>query len=254
MREIYLISIKVIRINLYLWSNPTHNYSNYNLLTQNPSPGLAPGMLPASRLHTRHSIGNGWGTSPRHASLTQFSIIYQISIQYRLLMRYQTCVGERIQIPYVRQSYTHYNIRYSNHLIIQYEIHSIAIKKLNVFITLFYKDIIFVKIICMRTHFIHNIPKTHNRQLFCSFTQINTVLLLRRQYKINKRNFVVILNEVKNLHIRFFSDSLIHGEGIISFRIIRVYSCYSWSKQILGDGWKGGDLNYGNTPSITKTG
>jgi len=38
--------------------------------------------------------------------------------------------------------------------------------KSGMLITHFYKGIIFVKILCMRTHFIHNKPKTYNWQLW----------------------------------------------------------------------------------------
>lgn len=116
--------IKTIRI----WSNQTNNHTYYNYSLRKASQGLAPGWLWASQPHTRHDWGNGWGGSPRHASPTQLAIIYRISIPYRLLMHYQTCLGERIRVHYIRHSHTHYIIRWDNHLTIQYGIHCISVK------------------------------------------------------------------------------------------------------------------------------
>jgi hypothetical protein len=175
---------------------------------------LARGMPPASRPHTRHSIGNGWGTSPRHAPSFQLVTIYRTNILYRLLMHYETYLGERVQVLYVNQSYNHCNIYWDNLLFIQYSIHSVAIKKLDVFITPFYKTFIFVKIICMRTHFIHNKPKTHNWQYV-------DMKILRLQIK---------------RYSSYLYKEIFEFCNIIIFQSI----CFG------GNGWKGGDLNYGN--------
>jgi len=107
-----------------------HSYS-YQQLTYNSVTikWLSRGMPPPSRRHTRHSIGNGWGTSPRHASPTHLVTIYQINTLYHLLMHYQTCLSKRIQLLYVRQSYTRCSICWGNLLFIQYDIHSNASSK-----------------------------------------------------------------------------------------------------------------------------
>jgi len=85
-------------------------------------------MPPASNRYTRHDWGNGYGGSPRHASATRLFNKFQISIQYRLITRFQTCIGDCIRVHYVRHSYTHCIIRWDNHLVIQYGIHCISVK------------------------------------------------------------------------------------------------------------------------------
>ena len=218
MREIYLIAIKVLRKNLYLWSNQTNNHTYYYLVRK-ASQGLARGMPPASNQYTRHDWGNGYGGSPRHASATRLFNKFQISIQYRLLIHYQTCIGDCIRVHYVRHSHTHCIIRWDNHLTIQYGIHSIASRKQRV------------------------------RPGFTGRTRIISVLYMRdilNTFIITQIN--IPLFRVKIVYMRYYLNFYLKsnvGSIIGNYSYMAIIASYQLQRRMVA---KGGGYN-GSTPS-----
>jgi len=98
--------------SLLLYTLLYHKYPYYKHLTF--SNWLARGMPHACDWHTRHSSGNGYGDSPRHASHTRLSNKSHISVQYRLQLCYESCIGYSIRKHYTSHSGSHCANRYDN--------------------------------------------------------------------------------------------------------------------------------------------
>ena len=85
-------------------------------------------------------------------------------------------------------------------------------------ITHFYEYVLSVNILCMRTHFIHNKPKTHNWQLW---------------YLVQKSRCLGC------------AKIIMHGHNLLIFTRFD-YCIIFFIISFGGNGWKGGDLNHGN--------
>jgi len=107
-----------------------HKYQYYKHLAHNNC--LARGMPPASRQHTRHNSGNGYGDSPGHGPDIHLFSKYHISLQYNSRLCYESCIGYSIHKHYTSQSDIHYAIRWDicsgNH----YGIYSRYSKKISI--------------------------------------------------------------------------------------------------------------------------